>query len=311
MGGVQEGADIMSKQQYQEHRFKASSLRLIEVMERIINDYVAQGYRLTARQLYYQLVALGVIENSMKSYKNTIGILSDAKLAGLLDWDAIEDRTREFLRRSRWSSASAVVRSAANSFHMDMWAGQAERVFCIVEKEALAGVLNRVCKRYDVPLLAARGYPSGTVLREFCIEDILPWIDEGQSIHILHLGDHDPSGIDMTRDLTERIDLFSEFENTHAITLTRIALTMDQVNEVKPPPNPAKHTDARFQSYKKRYGSQCWELDALKPEYLDALVSEHVKDHIDNDKWTEREDEIEEKRKAIIKVADKFEKDNA
>lgn len=292
----------MSKQFYVDRNFSAASRELISTMEAIIDDYVAQDYRLTVRQLYYQLVARAVVENTERSYKRVTSLVNDAKLAGLLDWEAIEDRTREFVRRQRWGSAKQIVRAAADSFHMDMWAGQRERVFVIVEKEALAGVLQRASHAYDVPLLAARGYPSGTVLREFCVADIMDALAENQDVTILHLGDHDPSGIDMTRDLRERVDLFSE----NRINLVRIALTMPQIEKQKPPPNPAKTSDARFEGYRRLFGTESWELDALKPDFLDKLVRKHIQDHIDADTWKDRASEIEEIRSRITAAADTF-----
>jgi hypothetical protein len=114
----------MSRQAYLDKRFGTEALNLIATMNAIVKEYVAQGYRLTVRQLYYQLVARAVVPNTEQSYKRITGIVNDAKLAGLMDWEAIEDRTREFIRRTRWESAASIVRAAANSFHMDMWEGQ-------------------------------------------------------------------------------------------------------------------------------------------------------------------------------------------
>src|SRR6201984_2363054 len=109
-----------------------------------------------------------------KSYKRVTSIANDARLAGLMDWDAIEDRTRSFVRRQRWENGKHLMNAAANSYHIDMWKRQARRVFVIIEKEALVGVLTPTCNKLDSPILAARGYPSCTVLRDFAIEDILP-----------------------------------------------------------------------------------------------------------------------------------------
>ena len=271
------------KQAYIEKTFRPASLDLIEIIDGIIADYQAQGYMLTTRQLYYQLVARDMIPNTLQEYKRVAGLINDAKLAGLLDWDAIEDRTRDFVRQTRWSSPEQILQAACDSYHVDHWVGQQQRVFCIVEKEALVGVLERVCRRYDVPLLAARGYPSGTVLREFVQSDVLPALDEVQRPIVLHLGDHDPSGIDMTRDLEERLALFTG----QWVSVRRIALTMDQVEEERPPENPAKTTDSRFEGYLKQYGTSSWELDALSPQYLDNLVADHIKSHIDSVKWAE------------------------
>lgn len=294
----------MGTHAYQDIKFSAGSLALIRTMNTIVDEYVAAGYRLTVRQLYYQLVARDVVENTERSYKRITGIVNDAKLGGYMDWEAIEDRTRAFIRRARWDSAQDLLTACAKQFHMDMWAGQPERVFVIVEKEALAGVLERACRAFDVPLLAARGYPSGTVLREFAVEDIFHAIDGDQEVTILHLGDHDPSGIDMSRDLRERIALFAE---TPRVNLERIALNMPQIESQKPPPNPAKTVDPRFQSYQAEFGDESWELDALKPDYLDKLVRRKIKEHIEGDKWAARESEIEDIRAKLEEVAEEFE----
>jgi hypothetical protein len=149
-----------------------------------------------------------------------------------------------------------------------MWKRQPRRVFVIIEKEALVGVLTPTCNKLDVPILAARGYPSCTVLRDFALEDIIPTIDE-QEITILHLGDHDPSGIDMTRDLTERVSLFTR----QSVELCASRLPWTKYKSASPPPNPAKTTDSRFQQYMEQFGDESWELDALPPEYLVNLVS--------------------------------------
>lgn len=300
----------MSKQFYQSTNFRPESLSLIETINEIVDDYVAQGYRLTVRQLYYQLVSKAIVENTERSYKRITGLVNDGKLAGLIDWDAIEDRTRDFIRRTRWDSGADVLKAAADGFHMDMWKGQEHRVFVIVEKEALAGVLERSCRQFDVPLLAARGYPSGTVLREFGVEDLIPCIDGKQKPMILHFGDHDPSGIDMSRDLAERCYTFTAGKPGHmfgAGAFRRLALNMNQIEEQKPPPNPAKVTDSRFAGYQAKFGEESWELDALKPEYLNALVSNNVTQFIDPKKWKARQAEIASIQKRIRKAARTFE----
>jgi hypothetical protein len=295
----------MSKQFYRSINFRESSLALIDTMNGICDDYMAQGFVLTVRQLYYQLVARGIIPNTERSYKNTTSLANDARLAGLMDWDAIEDRTRAFSKRPRWDSGNEILASVAQQFHMDMWEDQPNRVFVIVEKEALAGVLEGVCRRFDMPLLAARGYPSGTVLREFANTDLDAAYAESQQPVILHLGDHDPSGIDMSRDLTERVELFSNGRG--AVEFERIALNMPQIQQQKPPPNPAKVTDSRFESYRRLFGEESWELDALTPDYLVKLVEKHVRKYIDKDRWQDRVEEIAGIKERLEKVAEDFE----
>lgn len=292
----------MARQAYKRFNFTDKSISLIRTMTAIINDYVGQGFRLTVRQLYYQLVARDVIPNNERSYKSVTSLVNDARLAGLIDWDVIEDRTRAFVRRQRWDSGREILHAVAESFHMDMWANQQVRPFMIVEKEALVGVLEPTCRGLDIPLLAARGYPSVSVLREFAIEDILPMVHD-QEIIIVHLGDHDPSGIDMTRDLRERIELFSE---GNPIELIRIALNMDQIEERSPPPNPAKTTDSRFEEYRRLYGDESWELDSLEPSYLAELVETTIAQYRDDDLWAERQDEVTEIRSRLQVTAEQF-----
>lgn len=294
----------MKEKYVEESRFNTASIKLIRMCDTIITDYEKQGYRLTIRQLYYQLVARGHIENTVRSYNNVVGMMTKARLAGLIDWDSIEDRTRDVIQRPHWTSGGHLLAVCAHQYFEDMWQDQDYRVFAMVEKEALAGVLEPVCNEWDVPLLPARGYPSATTLREFAKQRIL---NSRQRIVVLHLGDHDPSGMDMSRDLSERLSLFSR--ERVDIDFRRIALNMDQVEEQQPPPNPAKVTDTRFDKYQEQYGDESWELDALSPAYLNELVSNEVVGLVDMERWDARTAKIEDVRKRLQTIADNFDKE--
>lgn len=310
----------MGCQQYEEYNLSDESLRMIRVVNAIIADYKEQGFRLTIRQIYYQLVANdefrvkykwtgrkwvrnpnGTI-NAEPNYQSLCVLANKARLVGLMDWEAIEDRTRTFIRRQRWESGKSILQAATDSYHMDMWNEQRARVFVIVEKEALISVLEPTCAKYDAPILAARGYPSVSVLREFVENDILPSEYE-QHIVVIHLGDHDPSGIDMTRDLQRRIELFCE---GRPIELVRIALNMDQIREIQPPPNPAKTTDTRFEEYRAQFGDESWELDALKPAYLGELLENKINEYRDFKLWDARTEEVEKIRARLATIARRF-----
>jgi hypothetical protein len=308
------------KQKYVEKKFREQSLKLIVLCNQILNEYVAAGYTITVRTLYYQLVSRDVIPNREESYKNLTGLVNDARMAGLLDWDVIEDRGRRPVVRPRWGSGRHFLESVLPQYHSDLWKNQEERVLVVVEKDALAGVLERTCREYDVPLLAAKGYPSASSVRDLVHDQIFPYITKGwkhrsepgellpredrQRIVILHLGDHDPSGIDMSRDLEGRLRVFNERWCT--VTFRRIALNMAQIEEVNPPPNPAKVTDSRFKDYEDKYGSESWELDALPPDYLNELLSTQIKLCIDDDAWEAREEELEHIRGKLMALAEKF-----
>ena len=289
------------REMYKEITFKKKSVEMIHRINGIIEQYQDEGYTLTVRQLYYQLVARDIIPNNEKSYKQITSLVNDARIGGLIDWDAIEDRTRSFERRSRWNNPKDILTASAKRFHTDPWDTQDRRIFLVVEKEALVGVFQNVCWQYDVPLLAARGYPSASVVREFARTEIEHNSDK--DVLILHFGDHDPSGIDMTRDLEDRFEMFGhgcDFE------LKRMALNYDQIEELKPPPNPAKATDARFVNYRKRFGSSSWELDALPPTVLSNMARDEILAHVDIATWKIWETGLAETREKMLKHVEKF-----
>lgn len=289
----------MSLERYKEVSFKPKTLQQIDRINAIIEEYLDAGYTLTVRQLYYQLVARDIIPNNEKSYKQTTSIVNDARIAGLIDWDAIEDRTRSFDQRPRWTKPKDILTASAKQYHTDPWATQDKRLFLVVEKEALVGVFERVCHDFDVPLLAARGYPSASVVRDFAKREI-EYNDE-KDVVILHFGDHDPSGIDMTRDLEDR---FAMFGWDKPFTLKRMALNYDQIEELKPPPNPAKMTDTRFVKYRQRFGDKSWELDALPPTTLSKMASDEIVRHIDLKKWDKWKAGVEKARTKMMKLVE-------
>src|SRR5262249_33317488 len=132
----------------------------------IIGEYVADGFVLTLRQLYYQMVARDIIPNKVQSYKRLGSILNDARYAGLVDWSALEDRTRTVTSLSHWSDPASIIRSAAFSFALDKWEGQSHRPEIWVEKEALAGIVQRAANDNDLSHLSCRGYMSASEMYE-------------------------------------------------------------------------------------------------------------------------------------------------
>src|SRR5262249_10346260 len=158
----------------------------------------AQGYNLTLRQLFYQFVSRDLIPNNVRSYKRLGSIINDARLAGLIDWSAIEDRTRNLHELPCWRTPAGIIRSCAQQYRTDLWAKQENRVEVWIEKEALAGVFERVCDELRVPFFSCRGYTSQSEMW-VAGHRLKRIIDAGQRPVILHFGDHDPSGMDMTR----------------------------------------------------------------------------------------------------------------
>jgi hypothetical protein len=271
------------REYFETHKFGKKSTKLLTHVLLIMTEYSKQGYRLSLRQLYYQLVARGLIPNTIKSYKKIGALVSNARLAGILDWDMIEDRNRETVIPTHWKGPSEILQVAAKSLTIDMWRRQDYHVECMVEKDALSGVLEPICRRWDVGITANKGYSSSSMMYELG-KRIRQHAVDGQQVVVFYLGDHDPSGIDMTRDVEERLKMFSGLDE-EMFEVERLALNYDQVLDWKPPENPAKEADARWASYVDKFGKYSWELDAVEPATLGDLLETSITSLIDGETW--------------------------
>lgn len=263
------------KQCYVPKAFRADSLARIAQANEIIARYQDMGLRLTLRQLYYQHVAANLIPNTEKSYKNLASLVSDGRLAGLIDWDAIEDRGRVPETPGEWDSVEQIVRSAIRQYRCPRWQGQTHYVELWVEKQALAGVLAPLADEFHVTLMVNKGYSSQSAMHEAAGR----FIEHGDRDGVLlYIGDHDPSGEDMVRDIASRMETFGA-----AADVRKVALTRAQIDEHEPPPQPAKTTDSRFSRYEAEHGNESWEVDSLPPDVLERLVREAMDDVLDRD----------------------------
>ncbi|WP_199230040.1 hypothetical protein [Azospirillum sp. TSH58] len=282
-------------------RFIGRNGELIEQANSIIAEYQDQGFVLTLRQLYYQFVARALIPNTMQSYKRLGQVINDARLAGLVDWDALEDRTRNVRAKPSWSSPEDILGACASQFRIKRWADQPCHVEVWIEKDALVGVIERVCNEHLVPFFACRGYTSQSEQwragRRFA-----RLAEEGKRVVVLHLGDHDPSGIDMTRDNIDRLSMFAGEE----VEVRRLALNIEQVKKYRPPPNPAKESDSRCNGYKLRFGDKSWELDALDPRVIDGLIRDQLQELIDQDRWRDAIAREEKSRRLLSEAATRW-----
>ena len=274
----------MPKIKYKDINFRDRSLDLINWVNEIVETYSDQGYNLTLRQLYYQFVARDIIPNNQKQYDNLGELVNNARLAGLVDWYAIEDRTRNVRNTFHWQNPSSLLQNAAQQFNINKWENQPTYVEVWVEKDALVEVVGKPAEAYDVPYFSCRGYVSQSEMWA-AARRIERKLNEHERAVIIHLGDHDPSGKDMTRDIEERIQTFliNDGYFGECFSINRIALNMDQIERYNPPPNPAKLTDSRCGKYIREYGNESWEHDALEPSVLDNLKSETNLCYLDKD----------------------------
>lgn len=297
------------KEQFINKTFTARSMELIGLADAIVDEYATQGFKLTLRQLYYQFVARDHIENSQRSYKNLGTLINNARLAGLIDWSAIEDRTRKLDSNSHWTSPADILDGCAAQFRFDLWDDQPLVPEVWIEKEALTGVIEGVCRQYDVAFFACRGYVSQSEQWR-AYQRIADRFENDQRTIILHLGDHDPSGLDMTRDNSDRLAMFLRMGSKQCFSVRRLALNMNQVEQYDPPPNPAKSTDSRFKTYRQLYGAYSWELDALEPAVINSLIENAIRDIMDGDKFTAAEDRQQIARQELALLADDYREDH-
>lgn len=283
-------------------RFSQASRGIVGQAQEIIDEYAAQGFGLTLRQLYYQFVARGLLANRQREYKRLGSIISDARRAGLIDWEAIVDRTRFLRSPSTWDSPQQIVRSCAQQFALDRWADQPYRIEVWIEKDALIGVLEAACKPWQIPYFSCRGYTSDSQAWR-AAQRLAGYVAGGQQALVLHFGDHDPSGVDMTRDLRDRVAMFAEAPK---IRIRRLALNMDQIERYKPPPNPAKLSDSRARAYIDEYGDDSWELDALDPATISALIDDEVRGLLDEPTWRDTVEREKEHRRQLAAVAQRW-----
>lgn len=297
---------------------------IIQIANRVIARFQAQGYRMTLRQLYYQFIAQDLFppswadagynaknglppdtKNTEKNYKRLGDIISQARLSGFVDWEAIEDRNRQPSIPLEFRSLAHRVESALANYRLPRWANQDFYVELWVEKAALAGVLEPIARELHVTLMVNRGYSSQSAMFESaqrfreqmeCDGQPEPWdrrlhgpregydpcynVRSQRRGRLLYLGDHDPSGEDMVRDIDDRMRMFGvgPFDKFDVV---KVALTSEQVQKYAPPPNPAKVTDPRAKKYIEKFGPTSWEVDALDPPVLYQLITDQIRDVID------------------------------
>jgi hypothetical protein len=285
------------KQAYKQQRFNSITRDIIVKANKIFLSYSEKGYAVTLRQLYYQFIAHDLFpeskryswngrkwipdkngtKNCQPNYNFLGETMNNARLCGLVDWNYLHDLTRNLKRLSTWEKPGDIIESAAYQYRIDKWKYQNNYVEVWVEKDALIQIVGKAANKYEVPYFSCRGYTSQSEMHTASQRFIHR---NHKKCIILHLGDHDPSGIDMSRDIQDRLKMFKA-----KVKVKRIALNMNQIKKYNPPPSPAKMTDSRYQTYIDQYGNDSWELDALSPDVIENLIINNIGKYIDDELW--------------------------
>lgn len=288
----------MAYEKFIDKKFSPETLAVIAQARALTEDFQRRGYVLTLRQLYYQFVSKGLLANKLENYKRLGRIVDEGRQAGELDWATIEDRLRNVEKPNVWTSPESIIAAVAQQYAEDPWRGQKYRPEIWIEKDALVGVIEGICTEFSVPYLACRGYLSQSEAYS-AGKRFAAYRKQGFVPLVLHLGDHDPSGVNMTDDNEARLRLFSR----GLVEVRRLALNMDQVTQYDPPPNPSKDTDSRHDGYKRMMIDEhgytdpdddedadpipSWELDALDPDVINQMIRDELEAIIDQEAWDE------------------------
>jgi len=250
---------------------------------------------LTLRQLYYRLVSKHLFSNTINSYKRLSRLMVRARETRDVPVNCLEDRSRRILGRgdTGYNSAEdflkqrfANLQSSWKSFNMPRWDDQPVYLVVSLEKDALSRLVSDIANRYAVRTFPTRGYPSFTYVQNMA-SYIRNRLKDKPTV-VLYFGDFDPSGIDIERDLTERLAKYDAGD----FSVQRVALNSDQIEQYKLPPMPVKKSDARAESFVEEYGNMTVELDALEPNVLKNLVQQAILSHINLRNWKKRQEEV-------------------
>lgn len=302
------------KEQFRDINFSEKRSYLLNKSIQVINQYDRLKIKLTLRQLYYQLVSKDFIPNKVSEYQKLSKLISDARYAGHIDWNAIEDRIRVPWRHAQWKSINDILQTAHDQFRLHRWDDQEYYVELWSEKDALTSILKPIADEWHNHYCMNRGYGSSTAMYDLS-KRILNAINKEKKCVVLYLGDHDPSGLDMVRDIETRVKEFLtpyvdvDDDDYQFFKMEAIALTYKQVQKYNPPPNPAKITDPRAGSYISKYGRNSWEVDALDPEVMMDLVNQSIEKYCNVDLLDNIKEEEEELKESLRDFMGHFEAD--
>lgn len=261
----------------------------------IIKRYAAGV--LTIRGLHYQLVGAGM-PNTHGHYKRVVVAMIEARRGGLIRYETFSDRDREMEFHTKADETDLddsidlgkqQIRAWMNNYSRNKWENQPVYAEVLIEKKALVGTFERICRSTGLGLGACKGYPSLTFLN-----DLAKRFEEasyrGKELVILYFGDYDPSGEDIPRSIEE--NLSKDFGVN--VEVRRIALVHEQVIAWKLPPAPTKAGDSRSANWD---GIGQVELDAVSPERIEVLLKNAVADIFDEDLYEELLEQEREERK--------------
>jgi hypothetical protein len=262
---------------------KGERAEMLNAVLEIVEAKRAAGYLPTSgRHIHYSLLAKKVRTSARSNgyiYGTRPGsstllskLLTDARSAGLIDADDIDDATRP---TSQWTPHGTIGkyinreldRLFANYFS-DVHADQPAHIELLAEKNTVYPLLlNHVARQFRLPITSMHGYGSYPAARDVAAR----FKQSGkEKLVVIYVSDLDPEGLDMPASWKK----YLEHDFGVEATVYRAAVTPEQVaNYNLPPDAEVKPLSTRAPAFVTRYGDQCWELDSMPEQVLIEEVS--------------------------------------
>jgi hypothetical protein len=253
---------------------RAEAQALLDQVQGVLDEYEAY-LPLTIRQIFYRLVGAHEYEKTERAYARLCENLNRARRARLISFDVIRDDGGTILAPDSWNSSREflnVVRLQAADFKLDRAEGQKTRLVVICEAAGMAPQLGSVANPFGVAVMSGGGFDSSTDRYKFAVE----LAGQDRLSEVLHIGDHDPSGVNMFLAFLEDVEAFTR-DLGGECTFTRLAVTPTQIKEFDLPTAPPKETDRRA------FSGQTCQAEALAPDVLAAILRAGIEQRIDHD----------------------------
>jgi len=275
--------------------FYKKSQVIIKAIEEVLNN--VEG-AVSTRQMYYQLISIGVIPPTSSGYNKIQRLLVQLRREGIIKQNRICDRTRNKHQRPSWNGLTDILEACKIQYRRDYWSEQDVATFISVEKQSLEGVFSEVCDEFGVGLFVLRGYPSYSLLYDWA-QEIRELNEMGKQVKIYYFGDFDATGVHIDESVASQILEFGA-----KFTFKRIGILPEDIDRYNLLTLPVKHSDSRSKAFIKKYGSKCVELDALPPNELKRRIREVIANNIDLTKWEHMEKIEDEERLTLEQFID-------
>ncbi len=219
-----------------------------------------------------------VDENTKAAYDRVQRAVLQMRRNGELPYRMVRDNHRERVTWRQYGSATEALEETARLYRRNLMRSQPLHLEVWCEKDALSGVISPICSQYGVPFAAIRGFSSDS----FQFDSAEEIREIGKPAVVIYLGDHDPSGWFIAKDLESHLRAFGA-----NVTVVHAAIHPQQITQWNLPQSfEAKESDKKRHAFIRYFGSdRCVELDALPPNALRGIVESAIEQHIDVDAY--------------------------